>query len=89
LDRLANAFNLKYDRKNFILVAFQIFAFLHSQGPWATSRSLMAKSALRPNPDIVQQGRLVRKGPTSDIDLTIRSARRRERESTLGFEQIN
>jgi hypothetical protein len=52
-----NTFDLEIELKNVILVAFQFFAFLHSQGQKRKWRLPVAKSGLPPEADITRGGR--------------------------------
>src|SRR5258705_2549213 len=55
-----SAFNLVIELKNVILVAFRLFAFLHSQGQTRTSRPICRMSASPRRTDIPRLGRHVR-----------------------------
>src|ERR1700694_1721751 len=63
-----NTFDLEIELKNVILVAFQFFAFSHSQGQFRKSALVTARSALPPGADIVSLATHVRFAPTAAVN---------------------
>src|SRR5258705_11114239 len=61
-----SAFNLEIELKNVILVAFRLFAFLHSQGQIRKSGRASGQSALPSRTDVGSRACQVRKVPAPD-----------------------